>query len=56
MRRNEEMKKSEMYHTLQLLVVKDYELNAEPTLEILRELFAQEDLAKYREEHEEEQE
>ena len=46
------MKKSEMYHTLQLMVVKDYELDAEPTLEILRELFLQEDLAKYAETHE----
>lgn len=46
------MKKSEIYYKLQLLVVKDYELNAEPTLEILRELFVQEDLAKYQEKQE----
>lgn len=46
------MKKSEIYHTLQLLVVKDYDLDAEPTIEILRELIAQEDLAKYTEEKE----
>ena len=46
------MKKSEMYHTLQLLVVRDLDLDAEPTLEILRELFVQEDLAKFAEEQE----
>ena len=50
------MKKSEIYHNLQLLVVKDYELDAEPTLEILRELFVQEDLAKFSEEQEAKQE
>ena len=46
------MKKSEMYHALQLLVVRDVDLDAEPTLEILRELFAQEDFAKFQEEQE----
>ena len=46
------MKKSGMYHYMQLLVVRDSDLDAEPTLEILRELFVQEDLAKFQEEQE----
>ena len=46
------MKKSELYHTLQQIVVTDSELYEEDKLEILRELFAQEDLAKFSEEQE----
>lgn len=46
------MKKSEIYHTLQQIVVCDPELYEETKLEILRELFAQEDLAKSSEEQE----
>lgn len=46
------MKKSEIYYTLQLLAVRDPDLSAEHTLEILRELFVQEDLAKFAEEQE----
>lgn len=49
------MKKSEMYRTLQLLVLNSEELNDVPKLVILRELFKQEDLAKYAEEQEEKQ-
>lgn len=43
------MKKSEMYHILQLMVVRDVDVEAEPTLEILRELMRQEDLAAFSE-------
>ena len=50
------MKKSEIYHRLQLAALRDVNMNYSETLEVLRELFAQEDLAKYREEQEAEQE
>ena len=46
------MKKSEIYRICQLNVVRDPDLDAERTLEILRELFIQEDLAKFAEEQE----
>lgn len=47
------MKKSEIYHKLQIMVLAEanvgtYE-DAGESLEILRELFVQEDLAKYQE-------
>lgn len=50
------MKKSEIYHKLQIMVLAEanvgtYE-DAGESLEILRELFAQEDLAKFSEEQE----
>lgn len=40
------MKKSEIYKTMQRLVLNDQELYEDVALEILRELFAQEDMAK----------
>lgn len=49
------MKKSEIYHALQIVVVKCPHLccdTEERALEVLRELFVQEDLAKMREESE----
>jgi hypothetical protein len=49
------MKKSEMYHAMQRMLLAERELTFEAKLEILRELFAQEDLAKYREEQEEQE-
>jgi len=49
------MKKSEIYHHLQLVAMKDTDLTYDETLEVLRELMAQEDLAKFAEEQEAEQ-
>lgn len=46
------MKKSEIYRVCQLVVVRETDLSAEETIEILRELFVQEDLAKFSEEQE----
>ena len=46
------MKKSEIYHVLQIAVMRDGNLDYEETLEVLRELFIQEDLAKFSEERE----
>ena len=50
------MKKSEIYHILQELVLDDDELFNSAKLPILRELFAQEDMAKLMEEAQEKQE
>lgn len=50
------MKKSAIYHILQQIVVMDSNLNEETKLEMLRELFAQEDLAKFSEDQEAKQE
>ena len=51
------MKKSVLYSMLQHVVLKeDGFLSDSSKLEILRELFAQEDLARYAEEHEEQEE
>jgi hypothetical protein len=53
------VKKSEIYHALQIVVVKCPHLccdTEESALEVLRELFVQEDLAKYQEKLEDEQE
>lgn len=47
------MKKSEIYHMLQITAMKDGNLSYEETLEVLRELMRQEDLAKFSEEQEE---
>ena len=44
------MKKSEIYHKMQISALQDVSLNYEETLEVLRELFIQEDIAKYAEE------
>lgn len=49
------MKKSEIYKILQQIVVIDPELCEDQKLVILRELFIQEDLAKFSEEQEEKQ-
>ena len=46
------MKKSEIYKILQQIVVIDPELCEDQKLGILRELFVQEDLAKFQEEQE----
>ncbi len=46
------MKKSEIYHLLQIAAMRDGNLGYEETLEVLRELFVQEDLAKFSEEQE----
>lgn len=52
------MKKSEIYHVLQKLVLSESTrfTNYEETLTVLRELFVQEDLAKFAEEQEAKQE
>lgn len=46
------MKKSEIYRMLQYMVLRDHEILSPDKLEILRELMAQEDLAKFTEEQE----
>ena len=51
------MKKSEIYYLLQkTLITEEMQFDSDEKLEALRELFAQEDLAKYQEKPEEEQE
>lgn len=50
------MKKSEIYHKAQILVLSSADLTYETELEMLRELIAQEDLAKFSEEQEAKQE
>ena len=50
------MKKSEIYRLLQrTLITEEVQFDYDERLEVLRELFAQEDLAKYSEEQEEKQ-
>ena len=44
------MKKSDIYHAMQRMVLSEREMPYEMKLEILREMFAQEDLAKLMEE------
>lgn len=46
------MKKSEIYHAVQRMVLAERDMAYEMKLEILRELFGQEDLAKMMEEME----
>lgn len=46
------MKKSEMYHKLQVLVLRDTELPHDHQLDMLRELMLQEGLARYSEDQE----
>ena len=46
------MKKSTIYRMTQRLVLAENDMPYDVKLEILRELFLQEDLAKYAEEHE----
>lgn len=51
------MKKSEMYRQLQrTLITEEIQFDYDERLEVLRELFAQEDLAKFSEAQEEKQE
>lgn len=50
------MKKSEMYHAMQRMLLTEREMTLEAKLELLRELFIQEDLAKFSEEQEAKQE
>lgn len=50
------MKKSEIYHLLQISAMRDGDLDYDETLEVLRELMRQEDIALFSEEQEAKQE
>lgn len=50
------MKRSEIYRKMQFAALRDVNLDYEATLEVLRELFVQEDLARIAEEQEAKQE